>query len=136
MNAMIETDAEFLEAIDVYGKLCEELEEKKAEAKLEKNRLELYAEKHKIKRQNAEHFRFVMKKGSAALRCQHGVTDEEVVALLKKSEIGRNYIVSTYDSVALKRDLGSSDEGLDRLTDFGLMLTEPKPHAQVEKISG
>ena len=134
MNIKITTNEEFIEAIDAYGELNANIERFKSEAKLAKERIELYANENKITRQNAEHYRLTMKKGSAALRCQVGVTEEDVLATLKKSEIGKAYIVPTYDSAALKRDFGHDANGLAQLDSFGFELTNPKRHAEVTSL--
>ena len=134
MTTKIENEADFIQSIDTYGEKSAAIARTSDELKILKQMLELYANEHKITRQNAERYRLVMKKGSAALRCQAEVSDADVVALLKKSKIGAEYVVSTYDSAALKRDFGHSDDGRERLAEFGLMLTEPKKHAEVKEL--
>ena len=131
MNIKITNEQEFIEAIDTYGEKSEETARTSKELKILKQMLELYANEHKITRQNAECYRLVMKKGNAALRCQAGVTENDVVSLLNGSEIGKTYVVPTYDSAALKRDFGSTSDGHDQLAAFGLMMTNPKKHAEV-----
>ena len=134
MNIKITTSEEFIEAIDAYGDLIADIDNKRAEAKLAKERIELYANENEIIRETGKHYRLMMKKGSAALRCQAGVTEANVLAMLKKSAIGKDYIVPTYDTAALKHDFGHNADGIEQLAEFGLELTSPKRHAEVSAI--
>ena len=134
MTTKIENETDFIKAIDAFGDLISEIDKKKREMSIDKQVLELYANEHKITRQNGERYRLVMKKGSPALRCQPDVSDADVVALLKRTNLGAKYVVPTYDSVALKHDFGGSDDGREHLAEFGLMLTEPRRHAEVKEL--
>ena len=134
MNIKINSDTEFLKAIDAFGKLTDLINAKKSEAKIQKELLELYARENSIRSMEADSYRLTMKRGSAALRMQPGLKDSDVIALLEKSELGRGYIIPTYDSAALKRNLGSTAEGRDELESFGLKLTEPQLHAEVRML--
>ena len=131
-NLTIETEAEFGEAIDSYGELITEIEALNERAKLAKTRIELYATANGVKRHTTERFRLTMKKGAPALKRQFGVEEADAIALMKKSEVGRAYLVESYDSAALKRDFAGSSDGAELIESFGLMLTEPKPHAEVK----
>ena len=135
MNVNIQNSDEFVEAIDAYGEVTAKIKELQKEAKLAKSRLEYYAEDNGIIRKNAKKYRLTMKKAPPALRIQSGVKEEDVVALLKESEVGRDYVVSTFDFAALKRDFGSTKAGKKQLELFGLMLTETNRHAEVALIS-
>ena len=134
MNIRIKNETEFIEAIDAYGDLTANIEKLKSEAKIAKVCIEIYANENKITRKAGERYRLLMKKGTPALRRLAGVTDADVVALLEQSEIGKNYIIPTYDSDAIKHDFGGNSEVCEQLAEFGLMMTNPKRLAKVTAI--
>ena len=130
MGYKIENDAEFDSAIDEYGEMSEKIEQLKSDAKLLRQLTEAYADEHNVKSRETKNYRLKMKKGESSLRMKSGYGEADVVALLKRSEVGRMFVIETYDAVAIKRDWGDKAHA-EQLDEAGLMLTCPKRHAVI-----
>jgi len=134
IQTKIENVDEFAAAIDQFGDALAAIEERRAEANVLKQMLETYANANGINRHKTDRYVLSLKKSGAALRCKSGITADAVVAALQRSEVGKAYVVPSYDAEALKRDFGKDDAGLEQLGNFGLILTEPKRHAEVKAL--
>jgi len=133
MKTKIADKAEFKATIDRYGNALVVIDGKIDEARKLKVLLEEYANETKTLKCATAAYRLVMKRGKPALRCQQGVSDADVAALLKKEGLAE-YVTLGFDSQSLKEDFAGSAEGRKRLESLGLVLTKPQRHATVSPL--
>ena len=124
----IENEQEFKVKIDEFGEKQNAIESLKNELSDLKTALESYANKHNLKKCDGEKYRLMMVKGDKALRRQRDIKESDVIARLKKTEVGKSFITTGYDNKAIKATYGKDEE---MLASFGLCLTEPNYHAKV-----
>jgi len=132
MKTKIENEKEFAAAIDQFGAAQAEIETRKAETAVLKQMLEAYAIANGITSHATDLFELKMEKTKASLRIQKNLKEADVLAELMRSEIGKAYVVSTYDGEGLKRDFGRNADGRRQLEAWGLFLSKSVPHAKVE----
>ena len=129
MKTKIENDKEFTEAIDTLGKLNDEMNSLKSEAKVLKELIDSYANANGITRFAADEYKLLMKKASARLYMLPGMQTEDVVAKMKRDEIGKGYLYTNYNAEAIKSDK-VDDETLEK---WGLALSSSVKHAAISR---
>ena len=130
MKTKIETETEFDEAIDALGEIEANIASMSEERKVLKTLIDAYANANKILRHTAQKFRLTMKKDVEKIYKLPGVKVEDVIANLKRDEVGKQYITATYNTEAIRSDK-VSDETLES---WGLARSEPEKHAAVTKV--
>jgi len=134
MQTKIENEQEFADTIDQLGHAQAEIARQKSDADILRQMLEAYAVQNGIREHATTLYQFEMAKGKSSLRRGKDVKESDVVLTLKRSEIGKDYLVYTYDAEALKRDFGGNAQGREHLAALGLFLTRPEAHAKVKPL--
>ena len=127
MKTQINNEEEFNEAINDLGELNIKLAALKSEEKVLKALLDAYAGANNIKRQVTEKFKLTMKASPVKLYKLPGILLGDVVAKMKRDEIGKEYLYTDYNGEAIKRDKVDAET----LESWGLALSEPTKHALV-----
>jgi len=135
MKTNIENEKEFASVIDQLGRAQDEIERNKAAAKVLREMLELYATKNKVKSFKTADYALRMVKDAPSLKRSVGVSEANVVALLRKDETTRDFITESYNSTALKNHVAALDNPDEKLASLGLYLTHTVPHAEIKALN-
>jgi len=135
MKTKIETQAEFTATIEQYGRALDEIERYKAETKVLKEMIEVYAKAKNIKKQPTENYVLKMKADEPSLKRSVGVSEANVVALLRKDATMKDFITESYNGAAVKSHILTLEDPDEKLASLGLYLTHTVPHAEVKPIN-